>query len=129
MAHRLAPADRVAAAFLLVLLALGSLLLWIAVPAGWLWITSKIAHSAASHIVIGIAGMPIPIIFFGSMLAWLNGLYLRVTGAVRYDDEGEPYPVRGPLEPLLVGSLALAVVVMGVWFFVFASNPSWGPAW
>jgi hypothetical protein len=39
------------------------------------------------------------------------------------DDEDEPRPMRGPLEPLLAASLVIALVALVVWFFVFAENP------
>jgi hypothetical protein len=128
MTQRLSPVDRLAAGFLLVLLAAGSLTLWIGVPAGWLWIASKVTDSAGAHYFLAITGTPVAIIAFGALLAWVNGLYLRVAGTERYepdeDDDDGPRFVRGPLEPLLIGSLAVAAVVMCVWFFVFAANPA-----
>ena len=33
-------------------------------------------------------------------------------------------PPRGPLEPMLIVSLAIAAVALVVWFFVFAEDPS-----
>jgi hypothetical protein len=120
-------ADRLAAGFLLLLLAVGSLALWIAVPAGWLWVASKITDSGPSHFLAAIVGTPVAIVLFGLVLAWINRLYLRVRWAAHDTDEHEydeePRPVRGPLEPLLAGSLAIALVVLTVWFFVFAENP------
>ena len=122
------PAGRLAAGFLLVLLAAGSLTLWIGVPAGWLWVASKITDSEPSHFVAAIVGTPVAIVLFGLLLAWINGLYLRVRWAshepneYEHEDE-EPRPVRGPLEPMLAASLALALIVLTVWFFVFAENP------
>jgi hypothetical protein len=120
-------ADRLAAGFLLLLLAVGSLALWIAVPAGWLWVASKITDSGPSHFLAAIVGTPVAIVLFGLVLAWINRLYLRVRWASHdadeYESDEEPRPVRGPLEPLLAGSLAIALIVLTVWFFVFAENP------
>ncbi|HYU61966.1 MAG TPA: hypothetical protein VEK39_14500 [Solirubrobacterales bacterium] len=131
MAHRLGYADRMAAGFLLVLLAAGSLILWIGIPLGWLWLASKVTHSSGSHFFAAMVGTPVAIILFGSLLAWINRLYLRIVWSAPLepaeDDEDEPHIVRGPLEPLLVGSLAIAIAVLCVWFFVFASNPGFGP--
>jgi hypothetical protein len=133
MAHRLGAVDRMAAGFLLVLLALGSLTLWIGIPVGWLWVASKITDTSGSHFFAAMVGTPIAIIAFGAVLAWINRLYLRIVrpGPAEpiEDEEDEPRFVRGPLEPLLVGSLAIAVAALCVWFFVLAENPSWGPAW
>jgi hypothetical protein len=133
MTHRLSAVDRMAAGFLLALLALGSLTLWIGIPIGWLWVASKITGTSGSHFFAAMVGTPIAIILFGAVLAWINRLYLRIvrSGPAEpiEDEEDEPRFVRGPLEPLLVGSLAIAVAALCVWFFVLAENPSWGPAW
>lgn len=124
--------DRLAAGFLLLLLAVGSLALWIAVPAGWLWLASKITDSEGSHFLAAIVGTPVAIVLFGWMLVWINSLYLRVRWASApqpldeeedEEDEDESRRLRGPLEPLLAGSLVIALVVLTVWFFVFAENP------
>jgi hypothetical protein len=82
-------------------------------------------------------GMPVAIVLFALVLAWINRLYMRVVWS-----QGPPLPEelepgedeeirvpRGPLEPLLVVSLVLSVVALFVWFFVFAENPSSGPMW
>jgi hypothetical protein len=119
--------DRLAAGFLLTLLAVGSLVIWIGVPAGWLWLASKITDSEPSHFLAAILGTPLAIVLFGWLLAWINRLYVRVKWAAHdadeYEYDEEPRPVRGPLEPLLAGSLAIALIVLTVWFFVFAENP------
>jgi len=123
--------DRVAAAFLLALLAVGSLMLWIGVPAGWLWLVSHLTDSAPTHYVVGIVGMPIPLILLGLVLAWINRLYMRIVWPdpidpddLDEDDEEELRVPRGPLEPLLVGSLLIAIVTMVLWFFLLAENPT-----
>jgi hypothetical protein len=135
--QRLRFGDRLAAGFLLVLLTVGSLMLWVGVPAGWLWLASQITESESAHLALGIVGMPVAIILFAIVLVWINRLYMRVVWS-----RGPPLPEeletgegdeirvpRGPLEPLLVVSLVLSVVALFVWFFVFAENPSWGPMW
>jgi hypothetical protein len=127
--HRLSGVDRLAAGFLLLLLAVGSLALWIVVPAGWLWVASKITNSTSSHFAASILGMPVAIILFGIALGWVNRLYMRVvwTGPPASPEPGEEeeeerFP-RGPLEPLLVASLIVAIMVFVFWFFVLAEDP------
>jgi hypothetical protein len=124
----LSPVDRLAAGFLLVLLALGSLALWVVVPAGWLWVASKLTNSGTSHFAASILGMPVAIIAFGVVLAWINRLYMRVRWShvpppEADDEEEERRMLRGPLEPLLVVSLAMAIVAFVFWFFVLAEEP------
>ncbi len=121
--------DRAAAAFLLLLMGVGSLLLWVGVPAAWLWVAGKVTETQAQHFMLAVLGVPVAIIALARFLFWLNRLYMRVTigaAAVERDPEDEedaPRWVRGPLEPLLVGSLLLALIVMAFWFFVLAESP------
>jgi hypothetical protein len=126
--------DRAVSAFLLLLMAVGSLLLWIGVPAGWLWVAGKITEDTTAHFLVSALGAPIAIIAWARVLFWLNRLYLRVNhgpSAVEPDpDEAEDDPprwVRGPLEPLLVGSLCIALAAMLAWFFVLAESPNAAP--
>lgn len=126
----LSAGDRAAAAFLWVLLALGSFAMWVAVPAGWLWIAGQITSDQTQHIMLSIIGAPLAIIIWARGLFWINRLYMRVTMprlmaelAEADEDEDEPRWIRGPLEPLLVGSLIIAIIAMGVWFFGFAEKP------
>ncbi|HEX6115842.1 MAG TPA: hypothetical protein VFY99_02000 [Solirubrobacterales bacterium] len=118
--------DRIAAAFLLCLMAVGSLFLWVGVPAGSLYLSSKLVDSLAMHFVVSLPVTMAAMIAWGYGLFWLNALYLRITG---FFDEPEdpdqpPRRIRGPLEPILVSSLVLALIALFVWFFVFAENPS-----
>jgi hypothetical protein len=138
--------NRLAADLLLLLMVLGSPVLWIGIPLGAMWVASKLAENVEQHgslaILISIAGM----LLFAFVLAWLNGLYLRFTtgadspsrppryawnrsmrdepyraGARKPGDP--PWRVRGPLEPILAWSFAIALVALIVWFFVLAEDP------
>ncbi len=106
--------DRVAAGFVLVLLALGALALWTVVPLGTAWVVAQVTDSN-THFVVTLIAIPLAMLLFAPLLLRLNELYLRIrTGT----DEG-----RGPIEPLLLISFALAVIALLVWFFIFADNP------
>ncbi|MEK6278040.1 MAG: hypothetical protein AABM29_08510 [Actinomycetota bacterium] len=119
--------DRAAAGFLLVLLALGSLWLWIGMPALTLWVVAEIVDTPAQHLTLGLLGVPAGMILFASLLFWINGLYLRVTGAAAVVEEDEGLRrVRGPLEPLLLWSLVIALIALIAWFF-FAADGSGPP--
>jgi hypothetical protein len=121
----LRPVDRVVAGFLLVLMAAGSLWLWIGMPALTLWLVAQIVDTPSKHLTLGLLAVPAGMILFAPLLFWVNGLYLRVTGASRLeeDEEDEMRPIRGPLEMLLVWSLVIALVVLFVWFFAWAEGP------
>jgi hypothetical protein len=65
---------------------------------------------------------------FAPALFWLNGLYLRVTGIMarleaEEEETGWHRRVRGPLEPMLAVSFAVAAIALAIWFFFVAKNP------
>ena len=103
--------------------------MWIGVPAGWLWVAGKITSDQAQHIVLSVIGVPIAIIFWAQLLFFLNRLHMRVTmprlmrEIEEADEDEEPRVIRGPLEPLMVGSLVVALIAMTIWFFFFAERP------
>lgn len=120
--------ERVAGAFVLVVLVLACVTFWAGVPLATLWALSKATDDFVAHFVIGLIGVPVAMALFSPILFWLNGLYLRVTGVVarlEADEEeaGWQRRLRGPLEPLLLVSFVIAAVALTIWFFVFAENP------
>src|SRR5687767_14928923 len=80
--------DRVAFAFLLVLMSVGSFALWIGVPLGALWLASKLADSLAEHFVISLPMVLATMCTWGWGLFWLNSLYLRINGF--FDEPEDP---------------------------------------
>jgi cytochrome b561 len=122
--------DRVAAGFLLVLMAVGSLVLWIGVPAGSLYAAAQLTETTAQHFLLALPITLAAMILFGWLLFWINGIYLRVSGVIEasadnemHDQDSERHPPRGPLELFLVGSLVIALIAFVVWFFGFAERP------
>jgi hypothetical protein len=94
-----------------------SLLLWIGVPAGWLWIGSQIQGSTGS-IGTAIAVMLIGAVISIVALAWVLGRLNRVHEHLREArgaKEGPPL-----LEVVLVVTAAIALIGFAIWFFVFA---------
>jgi hypothetical protein len=119
--------DRLVAFFLLVLMAVGSFALWTLVPSATLRFGVGTLESPALQLIAGLTLVPAAMIAFSFLLLWLNGLYLRVTGHWTYDEEeGRPRRLRGPLEPLMIWSLVLALITLVVWFFFFAEGEPLG---
>ncbi|MQA74101.1 MAG: hypothetical protein GEU88_07155 [Solirubrobacterales bacterium] len=121
--------ERIAGGFVLVVLALACATFWIGIPVASLWALGELTDSGPTHFVAAVVGIPCAMAAFALALFWLNGLYLRITGVLARlaEDEREAdwrRRVRGPLEPMLLLSLAIALVALFVWFFVFAENPS-----
>jgi hypothetical protein len=123
--HALRVRDRLVAAFLIVLLATGSLALWIGIPVGLLWLFSKLTRSWNGHFLLSLVFIPFAMALFAPVLFWLNGLYLRVVGVLRpgEDEEDRSWQMRGPLELFLYAGMAVAVVALFGWFFFLAKNP------
>jgi hypothetical protein len=122
--------DRLAAAFLIALMTVGAFALWLGIPVACLLASSKLAGSSAEHFLLDLPMTIGAMIVWGICLVWLNALYLRVTGVIaRYRaEEAEFGPgaaqrfLRGPLEPILVGSLVIALVALAVWFLFLAHS-------
>src|SRR4051812_21612489 len=94
--------DRAAAAFILVLLGVGSLFLWVGIPYGLLWFFGRVTDSWNGHFLMSLVLIPTAMALFAPTLFWLNGLYLRVTGVLRPGDEDDAgRRLRGPLELFL----------------------------
>src|SRR6266516_4339945 len=97
--------DRLAIALLLVLLAAGSVALWIAVPLGCLRLAWRLAGTSAEAYLLGLVLTVAGMITFGALLVWINRLCLRVGGVIaRYQAEEARYGpgtaqrfLRGPL--------------------------------
>jgi hypothetical protein len=117
--------DRLAAEFVLVVLGLATLFFWMGIPLGGLWLLSQVTDSWNGHFLLSMVLIPATMALFSPTLFWLNGLYLRVTGAWSPGDEKEVgrRRLRGPLEMFLYLGMAVAVAALFVWFFFFAKYP------
>jgi small-conductance mechanosensitive channel len=108
------------AILLLGMMFLSSLALWVGVPLGWLWIG---AHLQAETGSIGLAmfamlvGMLASVAILVALLGWLGRKHIEIL-ELRGREIGETTP----LEQVLVGSAAIAVIAFGVWFFGFSGS-------
>ena len=109
------------AALMLAIMFVGSLVLWVGVPLGALYVGSKVqaatdslgtAMLAMVGVVIGSLTMLIP------FLGWLNRKHAEVRVARGRQDLGP-----APLEGVMVVSAAVALLAFGIWFF-FLSGAS-----
>lgn len=116
--------DRLAAGFLLGLMALGCVTLWVGAPVGGLWLGAKLTSSFGVHLMISLALAFVGMLLIAVVLVWVNGLYLRVTGGEAYEARGILIRRQGPLEPMLLACLVVAVAALLAWFFLLAENPS-----
>jgi hypothetical protein len=127
---------RLAGALLILLMAIGSVLLWIGIPVGWLYLVSQIVDSSQPSMgpyLLVIVGIPATMVAMGKLLAALDRAYGRITGAAPPTRVPLPWhrSLRGDreiarrgsvLDVVMVCSVALAVVCFTIWFFVFAGS-------
>jgi len=134
-------AQPLAKAALILLMAIGSVVLWIGSPLGWLWVGSQMqkdtqAAGFGPYLVV-LAGIGVTAVALAKGLQLLNRLYGRVAGlgepvrvvlpwhrGLRGENEGRPQ--RTVLDVVMIVSVAVGAVAMAFWFFFLAgsSKPS-----
>jgi hypothetical protein len=123
---------------LILLMVLGSLMLWVGIPVGWLWVGSQVASdsqqtSLGTYMLVLVA-IVASMIAVGKALSSLNRVYGRVTGedpSVRVRmpwhrsmrGEEDHRPPRQILDVVMVTTVGLALLVFLLWFALFAGSP------
>jgi hypothetical protein len=124
------------AALLVLVMALGSVLMWIGVPVFWLWLASRIADSSQPSIglyLLVLVGIVVSMAVLGKGLGAVNHMHMALTDSLPQKREqtiwlrsmrGEREVQRqtGVLGLVMAWSVSVALVCFGVWFFVFAEG-------
>ena len=114
------------AVLIVVIMVVASVVLWGAVPLGWLWIGSQIQGSTQSiglAIMVMMAGVIVSVVLLAIALAYLNRLHLRLLEARGIERQ---YNV---LEAVMIVSALVVVVGFSVWFFAIEGpGPSLAPS-
>jgi hypothetical protein len=103
---------------MLAIMFIGSLVLWVGLPIGCLYVGSRVqdaTHSVAAAIVAMAAAVAAGIFVIVPMLGFLNRKHVEVRAARGLDTYGQ-----APLEGVLVISAGVALVGFAVWFFFFS---------
>jgi hypothetical protein len=106
------------AALVVLIMFIGSLVLWLGTPLLWLWIGSQIQGSTSSlGAALGIMfiGVIVTISLLAIVLARLSNVYRGNCLARGHDDPGHVV-----LEGVLVVSAGVTLAAFVVWFFLFA---------
>jgi hypothetical protein len=106
------------AVLVVIIMVVGSLVLWLGVPLGWLWIGAQVQGSTDSvgkAIGVAMGGAIVSIVLLAMALGWLNRKHEELRAA-----RGLDYHQTTTLERVLVITAGLAVVGFTVWFFGFA---------
>lgn len=107
------------AVLLVVIMFVGSLVLWVGVPVAWLWVGSQLQASSSMAAAVGamMIGMLLTIAAVVAGLGWLNRKHVELQEA-----RGLPESETTALELVLVVSAVVAVTGFFVWFFGFSGS-------
>jgi hypothetical protein len=127
----------VASVLLVVLMAIGSVAMWIAAPVFWLWLVSQFSESTSPSLglyMVVLLGTIATVVLLGRTLGWLNRVHGTMTGRMppRRDQtvwmrstrgERDVRRDHGVLGTVMAVSVSIALVAMGIWFLFFAGSP------
>jgi hypothetical protein len=121
---------------LVLLMALGSVVMWLGIPLGLIYAASQLADTSAPTLgpyLLVFIGLPIGMAVMAKLLGWLNRLHQDFTRTT--DDRPEQASWmrsmrgergstrrRGVLDAVMIVSVGLALVVFAIWFFGFAGS-------
>ena len=74
---------KLVAGLLIVLMAVGSIAMWLVVPFGWIWVVSRQVQSSQPRMgpyVLLLFAIPLSMVAIGKLLGRLNRIYGEVTG-------------------------------------------------
>lgn len=127
-----------AALGLIVVMIVGSLTLWLAVPLAWLWAASKINQSLdptfGAYAAIAI-GIPATMLVLFILLRRVDAAHRALTGATAgakpvpppwrrsMREERNLHAPTSALDTILVATAIAAGLVLAVWFALFAGSP------
>jgi hypothetical protein len=117
-------------------MAVGSVLLWLGIPVGWLYLVSHLVSSSEPSMgpyVLVLVGIPASMVVVGKLLSKLNRAYAELThtatsGRMRTPwlksmrGERESGRPRTMLDVVMVWSVAAALLCFAIWFFAFAGS-------
>jgi hypothetical protein len=130
--------ERIEIAALAVVIVLGSLVLWVGVPFGGLWVAGQVAADSLGAALFALVAVPTAMVAVGWLLYRVNGRYEALRGTERRAPSppawrsslGEERAIerrrrggRPLIEIAMTVSAVAAMLVLFVWFFFFAETP------
>jgi hypothetical protein len=104
----------------------GGLVLWVAVPVGWLYVGGQIqgkTNSLGAAMGVMFVGVVASILAIVPMLGWLNRKHVELREARGLESHGSTV-----LEAVMTVSAVIAIVAFTIWFFVIEGpGPSLAP--
>ena len=122
--------------FLVLLMGVGSIIMWLGVPLGLIYAASRLADTSAPTLgpyLLVFIGLPVGMAIVGRFLGSLDRAHRRLThpGEERREQatwmrsmRGERAHTRqgGVLDRVMIVSVALALLAFAIWFFAFAGS-------
>lgn len=108
----------VGATLVLLIMFIGSLVLWIGTPLLWLWVGSQVQGATSSlgtALGVSFIGVVATIMLLAAVLAKLSNFYQANRRSRGLEDTGH-----NVLETVLVVSAGITLAAFVVWFFLFA---------
>ena len=124
------------ALLLILVMAVGSVFLWLGIPFLWIYGVSQMVDTTAPQLwplVAILFGVPVSMWLFGRFLYRMNGAYEGVTGQTSEVRVQLPWhrSMRGErdtgrrttvLEFVMICSVGLCLLLFGIWFLFFAGS-------
>jgi hypothetical protein len=101
---------------LVLIMLVGGLLLWVAVPVGWLYVGGQVqskTNSVGAAMGVMFLGVLASIVAIVPMLGWLNRKHVELREARGLESHGATV-----LEAVMTVSAVIAIVAFSIWFFV-----------
>ncbi len=123
---------------LVLLMAAGSIVMWIGLPLGLIWVASAITDSSQPSMgpyLLILIGLPVGMLVIGKLLGGLDRAHGRLTGRLddgpqraawlqsMRDERGPRRKQRSVLDTVMIVSVLAAIVVGAIWFIAFAGSP------
>ena len=125
---------RILTVALIAVMALGSLALWTAIPAGWMYVTRDM-EPAGARFLLTIFGCVASMVGAGSLLYRLEAVYFRVSGSAAPEPATPSFlrtisdyravrPRLGLLDTFMAASAVIALLALILWWVVLADSPN-----
>jgi hypothetical protein len=123
---------------LVLLMAAGSVVMWVGLPLGLIWLASALTDSTQPSMgpyVLILIGLPLGMFAIGKALGSLDRMHGHITGRIddgpqraawlqsMRDERGTRRKRRSVLDTVMIVSVLLAIAVGGIWFLAFAGSP------
>ena len=124
------------AILLVLLMGLGSIIMWLGIPLALIYAASKVADSSTPSLgpyLLVFIGLPIGMALMAKLLGYLDRVHQAYTRTG--DDRPQQAPwmrsmrgdrgstrKRGVLETVMIVSVGFALALFGIWFFGFAGS-------